>query len=147
MGALRARYWWTRNLGWNLGAAFTVGGGHDQARALDTSFGLGPVAGLSLLLGNWRHLAIAASPEVALVWFSPGGAGAGGTTTMVDVRAALEAELHFGFIGVPALSLGLLAGVAMQYESAGDTRVWSLGIIGAESAWGTLTNLFVRYYL
>ena len=147
MGALRARYWWTRNLGWNVGAAFTVGGGRDQTHALDTNFGLGPVVGLSLLLGNWRHLAIAASPELALVWFSPGETGAGGTTTMVDVRASLEAELHFGFIGVPALSVGLLAGVAMQYESVGDTRLWSVGVIGAQSPWGALTNLFVRYYL
>ena len=37
----------------------------------DTYFGVGPIVGLSLLLGNWRHLAVSASPELAYVWFRP----------------------------------------------------------------------------
>ena len=28
--------------------------------ALDTYYGFGPIAGLSMLLGNWRHLAVSA---------------------------------------------------------------------------------------
>jgi hypothetical protein len=104
------------------------------------------VLGLSLLLGNWRHLAIAASPEASFVWFKPGG-GSTKSTTLVDLRAALEAELHFGFVGVPALSVGLVAGLGFRYESVPDSRVWSIGVIGAGSVWGALSNLFVRYYL
>ncbi|HVE31393.1 MAG TPA: helix-turn-helix domain-containing protein [Mycobacteriales bacterium] len=63
------------------------------------------------------------------------------------LRAALEAELHFGFVGVPALSVSLIAGWGLRYESTPDARVWSVGVIGAGSAWGALSNLFVRYYL
>ena len=63
MGALTAHYWWTRNLALTAGAAFGVGGGRNDTRGLDTYLGIGPIVGLSVLLGNWRHLAIAASPE------------------------------------------------------------------------------------
>jgi hypothetical protein len=147
LGALDARTWLTRNLALSAGLAFGVGGGRDATRGLDTHFGIGPIVGLSLLLANWRHLAISASPELAYVWFRPGGTGGGGNTTMVALQAALEAEVHFGFIGAPALSVGLLAGMGFQYESAGATRVWSVGVLGRDSTWGPLSNLFVRYYL
>jgi hypothetical protein len=147
LGALGARYWTSRNLAWNGGLVFGVGGGRDDGASLDTYFGIGPVVGLTLLLGNWRHLAVGASPEVAMVWFRPGPSAATGSTTMLSLRAALEGELHFGFVGVPALSIGIVSGLGLQYESGPGARVWSVSVIGAESVWGTLTNLFVRYYL
>ena len=146
LGAIGARYWATRNLAWNGYLAFGSGGGSDGAQGLDTYFGAGPIVGLTLLLGNWRHLAIGASPELAVVWFRPGGTGSG-TTTLVEMRAALEAELHFGFVGVPALSIGLVAGADLQYESTPAAHLWSVGMIGAGSVWDTLTDLFLRYYL
>ena len=145
MGVLGLRYWTTRNLAWNVGLALAAGGGRDAGQSLDTYVGLGPVVGMSLLLANWRHLAISASPELAFVWFRPGGDTA--SSKLVQLRGALEGELHFGFVGVPALSVGILAGLGFQYESAPDTRVWSVGVLGGESVWGTLTNLYVRYYL
>jgi hypothetical protein len=147
MGVLAARYWTTRNLAFNAGLAFAVGGGREGMQALDTYFGAGPVLGLTLLLGNWRHLAVGASPELAVVWFRPGPSSAIGAITMIDLRAALEAELHFGFVDVPALAVGIATGFAFQFESGSDTRVWSVGVMGAESVWGVLSNLFVRYYL
>jgi hypothetical protein len=147
MGALAARYWWTRNLALDAGAVFAVGGGRAAMQSFDTHVGLGPIVGLTLMLGSWRHLAISASPQLAYVWFRPGGTGGGADVTMLALRAALEAEVHLGFIGVPALSIGLLAGMGFQYESAGDTRLWSIGVLGGDSIWGALSNLFVRYYL
>jgi len=147
MGVLSVRYWWTRNLAWNAGVAFAAGGGRTGTVTLDTYYGAGPIAGLSVLLGNWRHVAISASPELAFVWFRPGAPEVGGRTTMVSFRGALEAELHFGFVGVPALSIGLIAGMRFQYESAAGTRLWSVGVIGDGSVWDALTNLYVRYYL
>ena len=90
---------------------------------------------------------VGASPELALVWFRPGPSAAIGAVTMINLRAALEAELHLGFVGVPALSVGIATGLAFQFESGSDTRVWSVGVVGAESVWGVLSNLFVRYYL
>jgi hypothetical protein len=146
MGAVAVRQWRTRNLAINGGFAFAVGGGRDGAAGRDTYLGVGPIVGLTLLLGNWRHLAISASPELAYVWFNPS-LGDAGSTTSLSLRTALEAEVHFGFVGVPALSVGLLAGMTFQYESVADTRLWSVGVLGGDSIWGALSNLFVRYYL
>lgn len=147
MGAVSARYWWTRNLALNLGAAFALGGGRNDTRSLDTYLGIGPIVGASLLLGNWKHLSVSASPALALVWFKPAVGSDSGSTTILSLQAPLEAEVHLGFIGVPALSIGLLAGLAFQYESVGGTRLWSVGVLGGDSVWGALSNLFVRYYL
>ncbi len=147
LGTLGVRYWSSQSFAWNGGLVFGVGGGRDRGASLDTYVGVGPVIGVAVLVGNWRHLAVSASPEAAVVWFRPGPSGATGSTTVVSLRAALEGELHFGFIGVPALSVGLVTGLGLGYESGPGARVWSVGVIGAESVWGTLTNLFVRYYL
>lgn len=147
MGAVAVRYWWTRNLALNAGAAIGAGGGRNDSRSLDTYLGIGPIVGMSLLLGNWKHLSVAASPELALVWFKPSVGSDSGSTTILALQAAVEAEIHLGFVGVPALSIGLLAGLGFQYESVAGTRLWSVGVLGGDSVWGALSNLFVRYYL
>ena len=115
----------------------------------DTYFGFGPIVGLSLLLGNWRHLAVSASPELAYVWFRPGGTGGGaGTTTMLALRGgaggggALRLRRRAGAVD------RLLAGMALPVRERGATRaLWSVGVLGGDSVWGALSNLFVRYYL
>jgi hypothetical protein len=147
MGAVAVRYWWTRNLALNAGAAIAAGGGRNDTRSIDTYLGIGPIVGMSLLLGNWKHLSVAASPELALVWFKPSVGSDSGSTTILALQAAVEAEIHLGFVGVPALSIGLLAGMGFQYESVAGTRLWSVGVLGGDSVWGALSNLFVRYYL
>jgi hypothetical protein len=146
MGAIAVRYWKTRNLAWNAGLALALGGGKLGSQGLDTYYGLGPIVGLTMLLGNWRHLAVSASPEASYVYFKPTG-GSGPSTQLISFRAELEGELHFGFIDVPALSIGLTAGLLFQYEGAPGASTWSVSVTDARSVWGTLTNLFIRYYL
>jgi hypothetical protein len=146
LGALALRFWQSRNLAITGGLALGFGGGRDMNRALDSYVGIGPIAGLSLLLGNWRHLAVAARPEASFGSFKPGGDSTS-STKVVSLRAALEGELHFGFVGVPALSVGMATGLAFRWVSTADSRVWSIGAVGPDSVWGVLTNLFVRYYL
>jgi hypothetical protein len=146
MGAIAVRYWKTRNLAWNAGLAFALGGGKLGSQGLDTYYGVGPIVGLTMLLGNWRHLAISANPEASYVYFKPTG-GSGPSTQLVTFRAELEGELHFGFIDVPALSIGLTAGMLFRYESAPGASTWSVSVTDARSVWGTLTSLFIRYYL
>jgi hypothetical protein len=146
MGAVGARYWMTRNVALNGYLALATGGGSLGTQSLDTYLGVGPIVGVTLLLGNWRHLAIGASPELAVVWFRPAG-GDAASTTMLALRAPIEGELHFGFIGVPALSIGLQAGVQVNYERAPSAHLWSAGVIGAGSIWDALSTLYVRYYL
>lgn len=146
LGALSLHYWHTRSVALTGGLALGFGGGRDTNGSLDSWKAVGPVVGMSLLLGNWRHLAVSASPEASFVWFSPGGSGSS-STKLVTVRGVIEGELHFGFVGVPALSLGLDAGVGFRWVSADGARVWSLGIEGPGGIASVLSDLFVRYYL
>jgi hypothetical protein len=145
LGALSVRYWQSRNLAVSGGLALGFGGGREAGAGLDSYAGIGPIVGMSLLLGNWRHLAVSASPEASWIWFKPGGSGA--TTKVITLRAALEGELHFGFVGVPALSIGLVAGLGFRYVGVGDDRVWAVGVVGPGSVRDVLSDLFVRYYL
>jgi hypothetical protein len=146
LGALALRYWQSRNVALTGGLALGFGGGRDGGQALDSYAGVGPIVGMSLLLGNWRHLAVAAAPEASYVWFSPGHGGST-TMTLITVRAALEGELHFGFVGVPALSIGMDAGLGFRWVSAAEARVWSVGVVGPGGVASVLSDLFVRYYL
>ena len=145
LGAVGARYWMNRNVALNGYLVLGTGGGSVGGQDLDTYLGVGPIVGMTLLLANWKHLAIGASPELAVVWFRPAG-GDAGSTTLFQLRAAIEGELHFGFIGVPALSIGLEAGAQVLYEHAPAGHLWSVGVIGGGSIWDALSTLYVRYY-
>jgi hypothetical protein len=146
LGAVGARYWMNRNLALNGYLVLGTGGGSVGAADLDTYLGVGPILGMTVLLANWKHLAIGATPELAVVWFRPAG-GDSDNTTLFQLRAAIEGELHFGFIGVPALSIGLQAGAQVLYEHAPAGHLWSVGVVGSGSIWDALTTLSVRYYL
>ena len=141
---LGVRHWVNRNLGLNGGVALALGGGKQGDRLLDSYFGFGPAVGLSILLGNWRHLSVAASPALSLVWFKAAGSAA--ATYVADLRADLEGELHFGFIGVPALSVGIKSGVALRLEKAADLTLWSAGVSGVTTPRGLVSDLTLRYY-
>ncbi|MES1205926.1 MAG: hypothetical protein ABUS79_08310 [Pseudomonadota bacterium] len=144
VSTLGVRHWMSRNLGLDVGAALALGGGSDGGRLLDSYFGLGPAVGLVVLLGNWKHLAVAASPNLMVVVFK--GAGSADTAYVADLRADLEGELHFGFVGVPALSLGMRSGVLLRLEHAADVSLWSAGVSGATSVRSLLADLHLRYY-
>jgi hypothetical protein len=145
LGALGARYWMSRNLALNGYLVLGTGGGSLGGQDLDTYLGVGPIVGMTLLLANWKHLAIGASPELAVVWFRPAG-GDAGNTTLFQLRASIEGELHFGFIGIPALSISLQAGAQVLYEQAPAAHLWSVGVIGGGSIWNALSTIDVRYY-
>ena len=145
LGAVGLRYWKTRNLAFNAALALALGGGKQGLAPLDTYVGAGPIVGVTLLLGTWRHLAVGATPEASFIYFRPGGGGP--TSKLFAFRAQLEGELHFGFIDVPALSIGITTGLAFQYESAPGVSTWSVSVGEARSVWGALSNLFIRYYL
>jgi len=144
MGALTVRHWLGPNLAVTGGLALAVGGGRYMNRLLDTHAGGGPVVGLSVLLASWRHLAIAASPDLTVVLFRP--AGSAGTAYLGLLRADLEAELSFGFVGVPALAVGIRSGMAVALEHADAASVWSLAFSGATTVRSLLDQLLLRYY-
>jgi hypothetical protein len=144
MNVLAVRRWVSRTLAWSGGLALSAGGGRDGERLLDTHLGMGPSFGLAVLLANWRHLAVSASPDVTAVFFRP--SGDGGTSYLVDLRTDIEGELHFGMLGVPALSLGIRSGVLLRLEHAGDVSLWTLGVAGTTTLWGLVNQLVLRYY-
>jgi hypothetical protein len=144
VSTLAVRHWLGRNLAVTGGVALALGGGSDQGRLLDSYLGVGPTVGLSVLLGNWRHLSIAASPDLTVVIWKP--ASSADTTYVVNLSADLEGELHFGFIGVPALSLGIRSGLLFRFEHAADISLWSVGVSNATTIRGLVSDVTVRYY-
>lgn len=144
VNGLVIRRWVRPAFAWSAGLAFALGGGRQGDMNLDTYAGVGPIVGVTLLLGQWKHLAIGASPEITWLLFKP--ASSADTVNHIEVSGALEAELHFGFIELPALSLSFRAGPHLELDRGGDTSVWALGFVGPSSAWGLLNNLAVRYY-
>ena len=150
MGAVAVRYWWTRNLALQRRRSRSrAAAGATGAQALDTYLGVGPIVGLTLLLGNWRHLAVAASPELALVWFKPERRADSGSTTMLALRAALEARAALRASSACRRCRSACSrACGFQYESVrGHPRSGRSACIGGDSVWGALSNLFVRYYL
>ncbi len=144
ISALAARRWLGRNVAIDGGPALAVGGGSDGGRLLDTYFGLGPVIGASVLLANWRHVAVMAGPELTMVVFK--GASSAGTAFLAELLGSVEAELHFGFIGAPALSLGVRSGLAFRLEHAADATLWSVGVGGATTVRALFEDVALRYY-
>jgi len=142
--ALVARRWVGRNVALDGGLALALGGGSDSGRGLDTYFGAGPVLGVSVLLANWRHVAIAAGPDLTVVVFRAAGSAA--TAYVAELRTSLEAELHFGFIGASALSLGIRSGLAFRLEHAADATAWSVGVAGATTVRALFEDIALRYY-
>jgi hypothetical protein len=147
VGAVAARYWRTRTVALTGGLALGFGGGKDGARTLDSYAAVGPLVGASLLLGNWRHLAVLASPDLSFVWFKPAVGDSDASTKVVTLRAMLEGELHFGFLGVPAFSVGLATGLGFRWVDTQAGTAWAVGVSGPGSVMSVLNNFFVRYYL
>ena len=144
VSALAARRWLGRNVAVDGGLALALGGGSDGGRLLDTYFGAGPVIGASVLLANWRHVAVMAGPELTFVVFK--GASSADVTYFAELLGSIEAELHFGFIGAPALSLSVRSGVAFRLEHAADATLWSLGVAGATTVRALFEDVALRYY-
>jgi hypothetical protein len=147
VGAVAARYWRSRNVAFTGGLALGFGGGKDGPRTLDSYAAVGPLVGASLLLGNWRHLAVLASPDLSFVWFKPAVGDSGASTKVVTLRAMLEGELHFGFLGVPAFSVGVATGLGFRWVDTQAGNAWAVGVSGPGSVMSVLNNFFVRYYL
>jgi hypothetical protein len=143
MNAFSLRRWTDHDYAWNVGLAFALGGGGQRqggsTKTMDTYFGVGPTLGASFLLANWRHMAVSAGPK----------------SIEIFARGLVEGELHLGFLGLPAVTVGVLTGLEGALRvvtSAGDLAEgdraveWSLATRGPTSLWGVATNAFVRVY-
>ncbi len=150
LNAAGVRVWMNRNMAFNADLAFALGssktegpGGMDNP----TYFGIGPAGGVTFLLGLWKHLAVSASPQAGLVYFTPGGDNAK-SVVLFNLRAQMEAELQLGWIGAPALSLAFTTGLNFNFVSVSDTAsAWQLAMQGPTGFWSAITGAAIRFYM
>jgi hypothetical protein len=159
LNAFGVRRWYSATRAFSAGLVLAMGGGSSKVdgktATWDTYLGVGPTAGMSFLLGKWKHLAVSASPQLDLIFFMP--ARTRSKTFMANARGLVEGELHLGFMGLAPVSLGVTSGLALSFRSVssadsvvnpGNTATeWSLGPTGPQSLWDLVTTMYIRFYL
>ena len=166
------RYWLNPMLGLDLGAGLWVGKrttDNTPAPGNTTTTVNGPKptafvlhAGVPLSLGSAKHFSFQIIPEMnfgyaKVSWDSPTNMSG----THFDIGARAGAEIHFGFMGIPQLSLIGSVGLLFQYDklrnetsaapAAGSnvvsTSQWSLGTTVNDNPWNIfVTNVGALYY-
>ena len=172
------RYWIDPLIGLDLGAGLWIGGRStditDPAGNKTSSSGPKPFAmvlhaGVPLALASSKHFAFEIIPEANFGFAKvTQDAVAGGNVftkqsgTHFDLGARAGAEVHFGFIGIPQLSLVGAVGLRFQYDSLsretnpvggpGLTKTtsgaWDLSTTLNGNPWDIFTgNISALYYL
>ena len=165
------RYWFDPLIGLDVGLGLWIGG-----TSTDTTPPAGPTVtvsgpkptalivhgGLPLALASSKHFAFEIIPEANFGFASVTQDGNptkyGGTH--LDIGARVGGEIHFGFIGVPNLSLIGSVGLRFEYDKlttennaapAGNNisaGTWSLSTTTNENPWNIfVTNVGALYYL
>ena len=133
------RYWLKRDIGLDLGLGFGLTGGSTEivtggnaggTTTIDKKslFGLGIHGGVPLAFAHGRHYSFLVIPEATLGFTSgtlksqPNAAGVAAPDQdlsgfKLDVGARVGAEIHFGFIGIPELSLEGSVGLFARRET------------------------------
>lgn len=127
-----ARYWISPMLGLDLGLGLGIASSSatvSQAGVSTTTdapsiFGFGLKAGIPLALAYSKHFTFEAIPEITFGYAGStvknpvaGGPDNNLSGVRFDLGARAGGEVHFGFIGVPQLSLQATIGIAFRYES------------------------------
>ncbi|HYO94392.1 MAG TPA: hypothetical protein VER33_07760 [Polyangiaceae bacterium] len=124
---LGVRYWLDRGLGLDLGVGFGFSGGSvssDPGDSVDLPSRWAVIlhGGVPLALATGRHYVFEIIPEANV---GLGGGSSGDDIShrgfLLDVGARAGAEVHFGFIGIPELSLQASVGALLAFQSAGTT--------------------------
>ncbi len=120
------RYWLDQMIGIDAGLGFYNDGGSDAVNGNSTDrasrTGVLVHAGLPLALAGNKHFSFQIVPEINVGYAQqtqaadPGQTGEDKRTgTLIGIGARAGAEIHFGFIDVPQLSLQ--AGIGVAYEN------------------------------
>lgn len=168
--AVGVRYWINSGVGIDAALGFSMSSGADTgfANGQGDSVADHPSTvafllhgGLPLALFSEKHYTLLLTPEVNLGFASgrkryvAGGADTDLSGYRVDVGARLGAEIHFGFIGLPALavegSFGLfLTTQGAKEDTGGDGQRYSTTYVGTSafnSPWDIFTGgVTARYY-
>lgn len=172
-----ARYWLSDMLGLDFGLGLgltggsteTVNGATTVSVDKQSNFGMGFHAGVPLALASGKHFTWMVVPEVNFGFASgtikaaaaPGAPAAPDidlSGLLFDIGARAGAEIHFGFIGVPELSLQASIGLRFRREqikaktNIAGTDVSSsdgtntLGTTVQDAPWGIFTNSLSAFY-
>jgi hypothetical protein len=132
------RYWLNRGLGLDLGVGFgitsgstqVVAGGTDRSTDSPSRLGFALHGGVPLAFAHGKHYSFTVIPE-ATMGVTSGSIKVAGAPDIdlsgfrFDIGARVGAELYFGFIGIPQLSLQGSVGLFARRESwkfkQGDT--------------------------
>jgi hypothetical protein len=157
------RYWLSDMLGIDAGLGFGFGGSSTEVGGMDND---GPSAhafiihgGVPLSLASAGHFSFQVVPELN-VGFAGTSQDVGGMTNKnsgfhMDLGARAGAEIHFGFINVPQLSLQGSIGARLNIDSQKVTTMgtdassssWSLGTTVGDNPWNIFTsNVAALYY-
>jgi hypothetical protein len=157
------RYWLSDMLGIDAGLGFglTSGSNENAGASTDTpSWHLFMIhGGVPIALANAGHFSFQIVPELNL-GFAGASADMAGMETKasgfhLDVGARAGAEIHFGFINVPQLSLQGSVGLRMNMDSTSTTVMdvdnstsrFSLGTTVGDNPWNIFTsNVAALYY-
>jgi len=173
------RYWLAEKIGLDLGVGFgltsasteVVAGGNSKTRDAPSVFGAALHGGVPLVFAHEKHYKFLLIPEMnvgfAKATFTPNvppGAPAQPDESHsgfhLDVGARVGAEIHFGFIGVPALSLQATVGAYIRRDQikvssepnggtqSSSTGVTSFGTSVQSDPWALFANnISAIYYL
>lgn len=157
------RYWLNPGMGLDLGLGFGLEGSStdvgDEEGDGPSFWALVLHGGVPLALSSGRHYVFEIIPEANLGF----GSGSTGDTVdhsgfLLDIGARAGAELHFGFIGVPELSLQASVGARYSLQSystttetaGADVEVsssqYSLRTAVYNSPWSIFTSSVAAFY-
>lgn len=165
------RYWFNERFGLDVGLGLGWTGGSTETKNGNTStttdqaarFGLAIHGGVPISFASFKHYKFLVIPEVNLAFARSSVAAANNTdsdTTLsgfqLDLGGRIGGEIHFGFIGVPQLSLQATVGAAFRYQSIGlsqdtpsrsaSSSAWSFGTTVQSDPWALFTNNISALY-
>ena len=152
------RYWLSDLLGIDAGIGFGIGSGSNKAAGVSTDIPSTHAfilhGGVPLSLASAGHFSFQVVPELNLGFAGTSGPGDASTSAFhLDVGARAGAEIHFGFIDVPQLSLQGGVGLRMNIDSTGadpgdsGTSRFTFGTNVGDNPWNIFTsNVAALYY-
>lgn len=148
---LGARIWVSELIGVDVGLGLSFSGGNSSAGVMsipaDNAFGFAIHGGVPLAIFHSDHYKFLIIPELNL-GFATGTAfgmtqdqDRGRSGVVFQLGGRVGAEIHFGFIGVPQLSLQAGVGLYFEYLTAGLGRSNAGAPDTSASAWGFGTSV------
>ncbi len=141
--AIGVRYWLMDLVGIDVGLGFGYQTGNNAGMGVGDGFGLIIHGGVPLALAHAEHFVFEVTPETNIGFTSghtPNGpmiADTGLSGVLFQLGGRVGTELHFGFIGVPQLSLCASVGLYFQYQQASTSPPTGMSVSQDQTTLGT----------